>query len=454
MPSRWPLSISTSDLRRALLPVALLLLCACADEETRSASVVDPRAAIIADEEGDLDERLDLVDSLVAPCPQEVIEALFRVMKDRSQQAFITVPDDSHLGYHVEESPFGGPDERAEIRWTAIIALERLGELQALPDLLSALNDRHPVVRNHAAAALWKLGSTEGLPVLVAGLEGKAFENETANALLKRISGRDFGFDTDRGFKLKAEAIERWKAWLATAPQPPRELPRKGQDADLDRRVRFLVAVLGQHQFLFMEQARRDLSRMGELAVEHIRVAFDDPALGRDNQQLRAYAVQALAMMDRPSALEPIVERLEKDPAAPVRSRAAEAIGQAEDGGRSALVRALEDRDPSVVIAAVRALGRRGISGAEDRIRSLLADPRASDRLRLTAAFALVRNGEKDGGSGELLMRVLTEGAGHEKAELAELLQEWRGSLLGWNEREPAENQAEAVAAWRTLILP
>ncbi|MCB9833128.1 MAG: HEAT repeat domain-containing protein [Planctomycetes bacterium] len=455
MPSPWPPSTSTSD-HRAPRVVAILLLAAllgaCGEDRGRTVGT-DPRVPTILDEAGELEARLDLIDSLRAPCPQDVVEALLRVMKDRSQQAYVTIADDGDLGYHVEESPYGGPDERAEIRWTAVIALDRLGEVQALPDLLAALNDRHPVVANHAALALWNLGSAEGLPVLVKNLEAKAFANETANEILCRIAGQDLGFDTDAGWKRKEEAIARWQAWLATGPKPPRALPQKGQDADLDRRVRFLVAILGQHQFLFMEQARRELSRLDGLALEHIRVAFDDPALGRDNQQLRAYAIQALALMHDPRAQELIVERLGKDPAAPVRSRAAEAIGQADSGGREALLHALDDHDPSVQLAVVRALGRRGLEDVTGRIRDLLASPAASERLKLTAAFALVRNGLKGDGAGALLYHILAEGQDYQKAELAELLQEWQGDLKGWDERRPAAEQAEALAVWRKLLV-
>ena len=434
--------------------VSLLVAPACSEAEKNSAS--DPRVALILAETGDLEERLNLMDSLRVPVGQDVVEALLYVMKDRSQQAFVTVPDNKDLGYHVEESPFGGPDLRAELRWTAIIALERLGEKQALPDLVSALFDRHPIVRNHAAHALWNLGNAAGVAVLIKTLEGQAFENETANRMLKSMSQEDFGFDTDAGWVNKKKAIDRWQAWAKTNPQPPMASPEAGDDPDLDRRVRFLVAVLGQHQFLYMEQARRNLSMLGDLARAHLSQALASGDLGAENQQLRAYAIQALSMIGSDTALSLVEKALLEDTSPAVRSRAAESIGSLDasrgNRGLEALSKALKDSDESVVVAVIRALGRRQAQDAAPTINKFFAAKDASFGLHMTAAVALARLGAGNKETASFLMRVMTKGAAHERAELAEGLKEWQGSLHGWDERKPAQDQKSALTAWRGIF--
>ncbi len=433
----------------------VLLVAACGSKTDQpSSGRWQALCTLIEDEKADLEERLDAMRSLKAPVPQQVVESLLLVMKDKSQQAFIMVPDDSSLFYHVEESPYGGPDERAEIRWTAVETLQRLREKQALPDLISALYDRQEVVRHFAARALWYLGSREGLPVLLKGLEGKALANESANRILKEISGRDFGFNTDQGWVLKKAAIDRWREHAAgMKPRAPH--PRFGEDPDLDRRVRFLVAVLGQHQFLFMEQARRNLGQMGELAVEHIRRAWDDPALGAGNQQLRAYAVQSLAMIGSSAAAALIVEKGAGDDSPAVRSRAAGAMASLDDAASAeALLSLLNDPDEGVVVAATLSLGRREVHGGEDRLLKQFARAPNGSRLKLLTAWSLVRLGRRGSPWGSYLEEVMRQGPVHVRVELADLLREWRGDLFGWDESADPGSQEAALARWHSILVP
>lgn len=450
----YPRPLSHSERPSLLLALVFcIFVAACGDQESAAgAKATDDRAELIADESGNQTKRLEAMESLRHPANQEVVEALLLVMKDLSQQTFIMTPDDSFLGYTKTDGEYGGFDSRAELRWTAIRALERLGEKQALPDLISALHDRHPVVRHFAARALWKLGSSKGLDVLLTGLEGKALSNESANRILKEISGKDFNFDTDGGWKAKLEAIAKWKAHAKTM-KPAAAHPNAGADADLDRRVRFLVFILGERQFLHMEHARRNLSMMGELAVSHIKSALDDPALGKDKQQLRAYAVQALALIWTESARDLIVNRCAFDPSAPVRSRSALAMANmTSKKSGEALIRLLKDKDESVVTAAVQALGQRSEPGAAELLKAQFVKERASKRHLLITALSLVRLGEKDPRYSGHIEKIMMSGPAHVRAELAELLMEWQGSLNGWDESKVGSEQPEAMATWKKLL--
>ena len=433
--------------RILLLLVAAAALIAC-PEGSDPVNFISPTARLLTDESAPRDERLDAMQDLSVPVPEDVVEALLMVMKDRSQQAFVMARDDTDLGYHVEESPYGGPDDRADLRWEAVIALERLGVRAAIPDLWSAIHDRHPVVRNHAARALWRFGYPKALDVLVKALEGRALENETANRMLIAITGQDLGFDTDGGHEVKATAIARWKAWFDEHGYPrAKQAPRKGEDPILDRRVRFLVDVLGQHQFLFMEQSRRNLSAMGELAVDHLRPALATTA----NQTLRAYAVQVLRNIGTDSARE-LLRGLLTDREASVRQRAADALGELGDGdAREALVAALADPDEGVVLAATRSLGLVGDATSEPALRRVFADDTAARRLRLTAACALVRLGVRDDAAGYLLGR-LGEGQISERVEVVDFLRAWHGRELGYDPNRPGTEQAEALAKWADAL--
>ncbi len=451
--------MSPSNPRAVYFLMALLLtLSGCGDKSADSSLrsngrlVSDPQAALIWDETAASEERIERMESLRPPVSREVAEALLYVMKDRTQQTFIMEPDDSVFGYRTVEGSFNQPYERVDLRWTAILAIERLALIQALPDLISALFDEHEVVRHFAARALWRFGSKEGLPILVAGLEGKALSNESANRILKEITGKDFGFATDIGWARKSKAIELYRDYIKTM-KPLRPMPRMGENADLDRRVRYHVKILGDHQFLHMEKARRNLGMLGDLATEHIAKALGDKDLGASNQQLRAYAVQALAKIDTPKSRRVIVEVCARDEAPPVRSRAALAMGRMpRDLGYSVLMGMLKDSDESVIIAATRALGAMGGKGAIKALEAQYGESGRSKRWRTMTAFSLVRLGSQDPQFGALLAEIMTKGKPYEKAELADLLTEWKGSTLGWDERVSPEEQPEAIAKWLALF--
>ena len=57
-------------------------------------------------------------------------------------------------------------------------------------------------------------GRRAGVPVLITALEHKAYENENANRILQKLSGQDFGFDSDSGMTARAGPRSRsWRDW-------------------------------------------------------------------------------------------------------------------------------------------------------------------------------------------------------------------------------------------------
>lgn len=389
----------------------------------------DAAAALLLDETAAMDRRLSAMENLEGTPDRAVIEALLLIMKDKSQQAFIMDPADGEGGYRVMENPFGGLDVRAPIRWTACETLGRLGIVEALPDVVAAFEDRHVVVRNHAAKAAWQLGSLAGMNVLLKSLEEKAFQNETANRILKEITGKDAGFDTDIGFARKAEAIARWKTIVSEFKTTPRALPRRGENAALDRRLLRIVDIMGEHQFLFMENARRILSLLGDLATDHLEVVLKGKTA--PNQQVRAYAAHCLASIAQEgnARARDLLLALIVDKDAAVRMRAVEALtpppGKAvsEPTIVAAVLGRLDDGDPSVVVAAVRALGRLLVAESAGRIEKMFTAKTSSRALRAAAAESLVRIGKGSGGAGAWLREQLERGADHEKADVVTFLE-------------------------------
>ncbi|HYC79188.1 MAG TPA: HEAT repeat domain-containing protein, partial [Planctomycetota bacterium] len=325
------------------------------------------------------------------------VDVLRLVMKDRSQSAFVLLDDPAAPGgVRLEENPFGGVDRRALERIAAIVALERLGARVALPELLLALDDRDRLVAVHAARALLKLGSRAGVPTLLSALDGKAYENEHAHRILRDLSGEDFGFATDGGLSRRAAAVARARAWWTEFAAGGKRLPgegapyRRGDDAEVDRRISAYVEVLGGFQFLYMEQARAMLSRLGPEAASFLRDALPK-ARGAAGATWRGGMAQVLGNVSGPEA-DALLAELRADDHSAVRARAVEA--SARRGGPAAIAiaaAALADRDPTVRTAAAEALGALGGPEAEAALSAAKAPEGGAVGAAISCALYRIR---------------------------------------------------------------
>ncbi|MAB90660.1 MAG: hypothetical protein CMJ90_14550 [Planctomycetes bacterium] len=386
-----------SDL--ALLGLIVAALSACGDGPGTDAGVpppdpfADPLTRSLLDPGVSTDVRIERILAIGGDGSSGAVHALLRALRDRSQAAFLLAPDEDHeLGYRAVEFKKTGDDAYPMERVAAVVALEKTGSYAALPDLLLALDDRNEVVQNHAARALIRLGSKAGIPVLLANLEKRILQNETANQILEDISGEDMGFNPDAGWDLKDRAIRKWKAWWDGLPvsgtRPPLEgRPyQEGSDPVADRRIAFIVDMLGQMQFLYHEQARATLARMGAPALPFLRAGVER-ARRSGNATTRAGIAHVLAHIDHANSLELLADLL-GDAHPTVRSRAAESLGQR---GGAVAVRTLSDvlgdPDPAVQLAAVASLGRVGGDDAIAAIRGF--DDSADSALAATKTLAL-----------------------------------------------------------------
>lgn len=362
---------------------------------------VDPLTQSLVDPTVPSATRIDRILALAGDRSPKAVHALLRAMRDRSQAAFLLAPDSEHpLGYRAVEFKKTGADAYPMERVAAIAALEKTGSYVALPDLLLALDDRNEVVQNHAARALVRLGNKAGIPVVLGNLEKRIFQNETANRILEDISGEDMGFNPDAGWAKKNEAIQKWKAWWEGVRTAGTRLPiegrpyQQGTDAVADRRIGFVVDMLGQLQFLYHEQARTTMQRMGPPGLPFLRAAVES-ARKAGNATTRAGIAQVLAFIDHANARELLTDLL-KDDYPTTRSRAAESFGQlGGTGAVQALTRALTDLDPTVKLAAVASLGRIGGADATSAIRAFDgSEDSLLTTIRTLALFEATRGAE------------------------------------------------------------
>ncbi len=451
---------------RATLWLGLLVLLGCpkpvAETEAPLLPSDHPLLAATLPEE----DRLRLILEAGQKGEQTAVPALLRLMRDRSQAAFLLVSDPAHeLGYQAVELEETGPDTQHLRRVAAIAALEAAGGTLPILDFVLALQDRHPVVVNHAARALIRLGSRAGLPALLAHHEGRnwpkgepirspAFAGETAKRILVGITGKSFGYSADAGHERKLAAAAGWRAHLASVsgggssfPLAGRPYPN-GQKPATDRRLAFFVDMLGQMQTLYHEQVRLALTRLGAPILPHheegIRIGLE-----KKRETLLGGVAQVLGAIPHPNA-RALLERIMKDGPGAARSRATLAMG--EHGGAAsidALLSRLQDADPSVIASAVRALGRTRDARAEAAISALT--PAADSELALARTLALFESASGRKLADEVL-RLLTEGSIVERNGAAEVLTRVTGQR--WL-TDPVANEVERRAAadrWRAAL--
>lgn len=109
----------------------------------------------------------------------------------------------------------GLKNENAMTRMGCAYVLGRIGNPQVIPDLKDLLDDDVAFVRYEAASQLGNLGSRDGYPVLVAGLEDeniryrfKCFE------ALQALTGQTFDYSHNAAPERRQVSVEKWKAWL------------------------------------------------------------------------------------------------------------------------------------------------------------------------------------------------------------------------------------------------
>lgn len=440
------------------------------EPDPSAASPDDALRSRLMDPAATPDVRIERILAEARPANLAAVPALIRVIKDKSHVSFLLKADPEHpLGFAAVEFQETGEDRFAMERVAAVCALEKTGATLPLPDLLLALDDRNPIVSNHAARALVRLGNRAGIECLLLHLEGRAFPGgedlkspafagETAHEILKEVSGEDLGFNADSGLAGKMESAARWRKWwegvqasggkLATEGRAYQE----GQDGETDRRIRFHVDMLGQFQTLYHEQARKALIRLGVPALSFLRTGVES-ALASGNATALGGIAQVLARIRHANGRQLLEDVLRRAPPA-ARTRAAEALGS--HGGREAVAAlaaaaARTDQDPSVRLAAVAGLGAAGGEEAAAALRSFDSGQDAElARARRIAIFEATRGAEE---REEVLALLLADSLPARNAAHAVLVKV-TGKTADYDPLAEAPARQAAVEAYRRLLGP
>jgi HEAT repeat protein len=264
-------------------------------------------------------------------------------------------------------------DADADVRWAAAAALERIGDAAAVPGLLEALHDADADVRWAAAAALERIGDAAAVPGLLAALRD-------ANAGVRRAAAEMLGQIGD------AAAVPGLLHALRDAEARVREAAAKalGQIGDATA-VPGLLHALGDTAWLVRAAAAEALGRIGAPAVPGLL-----QALGNANADVRWAAAEALGQIGDATAVPGLLHAL-GDANADVRKEAARALGQIGDAAVAlGLLQALRDADADTCRMVARALGQIGDKAAVPGLLRALRDARVGVRAAAAAALGQI----------------------------------------------------------------
>jgi len=108
-------------------------------------------------------------------------------------------------------------DDASEVRDAACGVLAALDAKSAAGSLKGLLGDRSFYVAHSAAAALWKLGESDGVATLFKGLRSSNLNPRIdAHRKARRAFGKDFGYAWDLPAVERAKVVNEWEAYVQT----------------------------------------------------------------------------------------------------------------------------------------------------------------------------------------------------------------------------------------------
>jgi HEAT repeat protein len=264
-------------------------------------------------------------------------------------------------------------DADADVREAAAKALGEIGDAAAVPGLLAALGDAEANVREAAAKALGQIGDAAAVPGLLAALRDADADVRRAAAALGEIGD--------------AAAVPGLLAALRDADADVRRAAAAalGEIGDAAA-VPGLLAALGDADWNVRAAAARALGLIGAPAVPGLLAALRDA-----DWRVRWAAAKALGWIGDAAAVPGLLAAL-RDAYADVRTVAAKALGEIGDAAAvPGLLAALGDAAAGVREAAAAALGEIGDAAAVPGLLAALRD--AFGWVRWAAAAALGRIG-------------------------------------------------------------
>jgi HEAT repeat protein len=279
----------------------------------------------------------------------------------------------------LDHDPLAGPPHPWQPSWrgarhAAVVALGLIGDRQAVPTLLAALEDKDPWVCRAAVEALILIGDPAARPALVAAVAkaGESLFDPVAKVrTLARIGGPQAIAELTallghRNAFLRAAAAEA----LSRA---------SGREA-----VEPLLAAMGEKDWGLRRLAASGLGWAGDpRAIPALVKALRD-----DDDGVRESAMAAIGWIGDPAATEQVLDALGDEEDYCVKLRASEALGRIGDPAAvSGLVRILRNRNFNFRRNAVKFLGFAGDPSSAPAVAGMLQDPEVT--VRIAAAEAL-----------------------------------------------------------------
>ncbi len=294
-------------------------------------------------------------------------------------------------------------DESWEVQAFCAEALGEVGDGSAEPDLLRwqcETADRKRQTRVAVAAALSRLGSSEGLPVLVNALYWDVFNVKAAAKALEDRTGLKFGLAPGALRVEREKGADLWAGWFNScgAAGLARRSPGNTDESRLAWRIRREIEQLGSERYYYTQKAKETLAGAGATAYPYVLDAlyFGSPSERfHPSFQTRMGACHVLEMMTVrgmpcPGAADHLAFVVRTDASGAVRAAAAQALGRAGDRRSvGALLRVLGgDSDMSARIEAAISLGRLGFTDALEGLGKAASAPGADGELALESAWA------------------------------------------------------------------
>src|SRR5574341_148785 len=294
----------------------------------------------------------------------------------------------AHWTYHTRHEPGGAARLLDALirgsrptRVACAVALGRMGEFEAVPELIELLADDHRLVRLAAIWALGRIGADEAMPHLQDALEDRdGFIRQAAEDGLRQIMDR-----------------QRLAATLQLVADLSGSLD--AQEA-ARRRLQTDGAALRDDLLALLRSDDPQITRLGWEIGHALWLARDhEPAIPALVEMLREPARCWLAA-DYADYLgrsdDPAITAALADPEREVRLAACYYFQRGSGSDVPALAAALPDPDPSVRLAVIKALARIGDTAGIKVIQSMCDD--AVQGLRTAAWWAIRQIAARSGG--------------------------------------------------------
>lgn len=259
-------------------------------------------------------------------------------------------------------------DRDSEVREQAIRVMGETGNKGAAATLRKSLADPDKHVRIAAAEALWKLGDASGLKTINAIINDQPAQGPIANSPLVEL-------------KVISQNNIRARAVQALASM-------RGKKAE-----QALFALRNDNFGKIRDTAALELARLGHGGeLEQFIAALSNPDEG-----IRYEGASALASICAESAVQPLRDLLAGESSVRVKMAALDALAcsPGKDAALAELLSLSSDKNPSVSVKALTALGGIKNSKAFEKLSAVVGDAESDLILKLAAAGGLARTGRK-----------------------------------------------------------